>query len=166
MIKRWGFLLLLIAIAVWAFFFRQQPPTETYTPPTTHTKEKVPVYNGRKVIGLKETEVNPDKIKISNHISPDWKEKVTEGLKAQGGEDLKEINIEKVESLIVVQDGRALNAESVKVILKNQKGEESSFRALVDSQTGKILESWDRPVIDPANPRQEFGLKVDPRNYE
>jgi hypothetical protein len=84
-------------------------------------------------------------------------------LKAQGGENLKEIKIEREKSLIWIKDEQALMVESVLVSLTNQQDSHSSFRALVDSQTGKILESWDRTLFDPATSKEGFRFKLDPR---
>lgn len=126
-----------------------------------------PMKDGRKVIGIipgREKEALKD-LKIVNTISADWEDKLVENLKLQGGESLKDIQIKRVESLIMRRDGNAINTESVIISLKNEEGEVSKFRAMIDSQTGKILETWDRPVVDPINPREDFRLKIDPRYH-
>lgn len=98
-----------------------------------------------------------------NRPSPEWKNLLEVSLKTQGGENLKEIKIEREKSLIWMKDNQALMVESVLVSLTNQQDVHSSFRALVDSQTGKVLESWDRTLFDPASTKDGFRFKLDPR---
>lgn len=129
-------------------------------------KNVVPKHNGKRVLNLppgheKET---LDNLHVSNTVSEDWQSKVEVALKLQGGDALKDVSIKKVESLVWIYNGVALNAESIEVTLKNEKGERTSFRAMVDSQNGKILQTWDQPVFDPINPHEkQFGIRVDPR---
>ncbi len=167
-------LILVIASVSGYFYFREEPSsvkTKTLTEPplplqTKAMKIPLPVQDGRKILGVKPPENRPMKrIQVSNSISSDWEKKLKTSLLAQGGSAIKDINIKKVESLIWVQDQHALNVESVVIELKNDKDEESSFRAMIDSQTGKILETWDRPVTDPMNPKENTGLKLDPRYF-
>lgn len=126
-----------------------------------------PVKNGRKILSAlpkgKDRKDSIDKLMTVNSVSPDWQEKLEENLKIQGGEEVKEVKVTKVDSVIINRDGNPTNAESVVVVLKNERGEVSKFRAMIDSQSGRILETWDRPVSDPILPREEFKLKVDSR---
>lgn len=105
----------------------------------------------------------PAGARFVNKPSPEWKNLLELSLKTQGGENLKEIKIEREKSLIWMKDNQALMVESVLVSLTNQQDTHSSFRALVDSQTGKILESWDRTLFDPASTKDGFRFKLDPR---
>jgi hypothetical protein len=104
-------------------------------------------------------------IEVKNPVSEDWEEKLVEALKNQGGESVEKIEIKKVASLVWVQNDVGINVESVIVTIKGKDKKESLFKALVDSQTGKILETWDRPIQDPSNPKKGFRLKVDPRYF-
>jgi hypothetical protein len=123
--------------------------------------------NGRKVIGLpagKEKQFI-QQIKISNAPSEEWKVGLERTLKAQGGESIKDLKLEKVDSFVWVQDDIALFAESVLVQVKNEKNVNIKFRVLVDAQTGKILNNWDRPVIDLYDPKSDFKIPIDPRYH-
>ncbi len=102
-------------------------------------------------------------LQIANEVTESWQENTEKALRVQGGSALKELEIVKVESLIWVQHGLALNVESVKIGLVNQADETTRFDALVDSQSGKILQTFNHPITDPANPREQFKIKVDPR---
>lgn len=103
--------------------------------------------------------------KAANIPSHEWKEQLEKTLKAQGGNSLKEINLNKVDSFVWSHEGTSLHVESVIVTLKNDKNSVTTFKVLVDAQTGKILKNWDQPVIDPANPRHSFRVKLDPRYH-
>jgi hypothetical protein len=108
----------------------------------------------------------PDQYQLANEVSEDWEGHLKDHLKLIGGEALQEIEVKTERSYIRVQDGIALNVESVHVTLTRDNQETSSFRALVDSQTGKILQTWDQPVYDPVNPREGHRIKIDPRYFE
>lgn len=122
---------------------------------------------GRKVIGLppgNEKEMI-SKVQISNRPTDKWNESLEETLRIQAGEGIKEVTMKSVDSFVWSQDGIALFVESVIVTIKNPKNEETTFRVMVDSQTGKILKNWDQPIYDPVNPRDNFKIKIDPRYH-
>ena len=102
---------------------------------------------------------------VKNSVSEDWEDKLVESLKIQGGEAVKDIEIKKVASFVWVQNDVGINVESVIVTVKGKDAKESIFKAMVDSETGKILETWDRPIEDLSNPKNGFRLKVDPRYF-
>jgi len=61
--------------------------------------------------------------------------------------------------------GKKINAQSYIVTLKNDVNATTTFRVLVDAQSGKLMESWDQPIYDPVNPRNNFKVKIDPRYH-
>lgn len=177
MTKRKIYIIILILVALVISYFLRKENSSTPSPSAQHpsvahpspakTDDKPIEIDGKKVIGLspgKEAEEFKN-LKVANTYSPEWKEHLEDSLRAQGGSALKDIAIQKAESFIWAQDGIALHVESAIVTLKNAKNEETTFRVLVDAQTGKVLRNWDRPVIDPMNPRENFGIKVDPRYH-
>lgn len=105
----------------------------------------------------------PASVSFINKPSPDWEKKLTQSLKALAGNSLKELEIKKERSLVWTRDENALLVESVVVSMTNTQDVSSSFRALVDSQTGKVLETWDRTIFDPMDKSSEFRFKLDPR---
>jgi Zn-dependent metalloprotease len=128
--------------------------------------EKVEI-NGKKVVGLspgKEKE-EIQKLKVSNLPSPQWQPALEKTLRAQGGDSLKEVSFNKVDSFVWAHDGIALFVESVIVTIKNDKNAVTTFRVLVDAQSGKILQNWDHPIFDPLNPKDRFRIKIDPRYH-
>ncbi len=143
--------------------------THSPLPPHSEPKEvnKQIKVKGRKVLGLTPGEENKEveDLKFANDISEEWQEGVEKALRAQGGSSLSDIDIKKTDSFIWAHEGVALNVESVLITLKNHNGEERKFRAMVDSESGKILRTWDHPVIDPMNPRESRGVSIDPRYH-
>lgn len=159
-----------IIIGAVLFFMRKKSvPTITQDGPASSPviDPQTLTIDGKKVMGLPPG--NPSsqiqKLKIANRISPDWEPNLEKSLRAQGGDSVKDITIKKVDSFVWNQDGIALFVESVIVTVKNQKNEQTSFKALVDAQNGKILKNWDQPVFDPLHPKDNFKVKVDPRYH-
>ena len=164
-----------LVICLLSYFFLNQkiiPPESQVTEPNLEVKKyKVDIENlkidGRKVIGLPpghEKEMI-SKIKVSNRPTDKWEKSVEEALRTQGGESIKEVIMKSVDSFVWTENGMALFVESVIVKIKNSKKEETTFRLMVDSQTGKILKNWDQPIYDPVNPRDNFKIKIDPRYH-
>lgn len=120
----------------------------------------------RQVIDQNKKPLNrvPSSTNYLNTPSDDWEEKLESKLKEQAGDSLKEITITKERSLIWMRDQNPLHVESVKISMTNQQEVKATFRALVDSQTGKVLESFDQTVFDPADVRAEYRLNLDQRN--
>jgi hypothetical protein len=109
-------------------------------------------------------ERTPASVGYVNQPSPDWEKRLESALKEQAGNSLKEIKIQKERSFVWMRDENPLLVESVIVTLTNHKKSESTFRALVDSQTGKVLETWDRTIVDPSQIKEDgFRVKLDPR---
>lgn len=173
--RRLYFALFFISLAGLVFYVRNRP---VQTPPVTAKKEKTPEkapeidaeslqIEGKRVVGLRPGHEKEDikKLKVANTPSPEWKPALEETLRAQGGNAIKEIKFDKVDSFVWAHDGVALFVESVIVTLKNDKNVPTTFRVLVDAQNGKILKNWDHPVFDPANPRESFRIKIDPRYH-
>jgi hypothetical protein len=131
-------------------------------------KQKVPpMVDGKKVLGVPPSFKQEDIVKIRpvNQVSADWIESTEKVLKAQGGSSLKDVQIQKVDSFIWMEDGQPLHVESVIVSLENDKLQKTKFRALVDAETGKILKTWDRPTVDSAIKDEDSSLKLDPRYH-
>ncbi len=139
-----------------------------------HSSQNTTVQDAKHVDSTKLSESPMDKPKIQvkvfatgekyeNTPSQDWKAKVESHLKVLAGNDLKEIQIQTERTLVISRDNHNLLVESVVIKLTNTQNSRSSFRAMVDPQTGKILETWDRTVFDPAHVREGFRYKLDPR---
>lgn len=177
--KRLSIVVIVIFVAALVFFFtrsnrpsspevRTETTSDIQTPPSDSSEShKSYELRGKRVVGLPpgEEEKGLKKMKVVNSPSTEWKTGLENALRAQGGEDLKEITMNSIDSFVWAQDGVALFVESVIVTIKNRDDVKTTFRVLVDAQTGKILRNWDQPVIDPLTPHDDFKIKVDPRYH-
>lgn len=158
---------LFMASAILGYLFspsRNAPQSDSLVPPLEKTI--IESIDKRIFVGpdKKTLDKVPSNLKWVNKPDKNWKEKTEKSLRLQS-KAVKNITINPERSLVIIRDGNALLVESVVITLTNQADEESSFRAVIDSQTGKILETWDRSITDSMNPRDEFKFKLNPR-YE
>lgn len=162
---RWGLaLMVLIAVGYWLRPRDRSVLTPYSTVSVTSLPKTIAKLQPRSVIDANKKPLNrlPASVSYVNKPSPDWEAKLHGSLKQQAP-NLKEIKIEKENSLVWMRDNNALLVETVKISLKNQQDSQTSFRAMVDSQTGKVLETWDRTIVDPVDKSSQFGIKIDPR---
>ncbi len=94
-----------------------------------------------------------------------WKENLEKTLKTQGGSFIKNIDIETVDSFNWKVGKVDVRVDSIKVSLQNGNGQRSSFRAIVDASSGKILQTWDQPIIDNFSAKNGGTVKIDSRYH-
>lgn len=155
-----GPIIIIIAVVIFSKDSDKSTPEVVTKSETSksHTINKSPIKTNRVVPSP--ISRNPASIGYVNKPSPHWQNRLETSLKEQGGDSLKNIQIKKERSLTWTRDEVPLSVESVIITLTNQQNEESSFRAIVDSQTGKVLETWDRTIFDPADVRAGFQIKL------
>ncbi len=86
---------------------------------------------------------NLDKVEFINHINPDWKSNLARNLMHFLPEDSKVSITHEKEVVRFFGENRAQYAEIVliKTTLPSQKN--SSYHALIDSSSSKVLNTWD-----------------------
>lgn len=99
----------------------------------------------RKLMGVIDEDFNIRDLNFSNEISPDWKDALAENLIRLHSEDTK-VLIKKNKSLLKVQNKMGTYVEEVLITYVKNNKPLSSFKALVDSGSGKILETWDQTI--------------------
>lgn len=164
MTKNKAFAILLI-LGLCAFFLSRKD-TPVAKAPTPLSKSEVAAVDSGKINGPVRVETptrTPASLNYVNTPSPEWEDRLEASLKAQGGGSLKTIQIKTEKSFVWDREENPLFVQSVVVTLTNQQEAQSSFRAIVDAQTGKILETWDQTISDPADVRGGFRIKLDPR---
>lgn len=117
-------------------------------------------HNNRLLIGEISSQLlsNVEKLPMLNTINPHWKENLGMELVRFHSSDTK-VLIKKEESLIRIQNGKGLFTERVVVSYLNGDNPISSFKALIDSDSGKIIETWDNTIqekITSPEERREF----------
>lgn len=127
---------------------RQIPsnPPKVYNLSKTAKKDKkVPRIFGRKIMGLGNKKL-PKDIKTVNIYNPQWKNKLEKYLLKFQNPAVK-VDVKLHEAYIMVKNDQARFVEEV-VINYTEKGEHiSSFRAIVDSEDGSILKTFDKITI-------------------
>lgn len=92
----------------------------------------------RKIIGAK-------KFKLINSISSDWKDKAVKKLShVWHSSHSNSLEIKSIKSAIFVKNGIGKNVEHVLISITNDKGLPASFEAYIDSESGKIVQSWNK----------------------
>jgi hypothetical protein len=115
------------------------------------SKSKSSSTHPREIVGEK----HAGQLKIINQVNQSWQQLYQKRLNQQG--ELSELSIELKKSLLKVKKGIGRNLEHVKVSFKRADGSPFSFEALVDSQTGSPIQTWNKT-------HYEFNqdLKLDP----
>ncbi len=166
--KSWAVALLFMTIGCYFFLKKEQSNLSSKTQPlvqkSTPQISKPAVAQNVKIETPKAIGRFPASTGYSVNLpSNQWQERLESSFKEQAGDGLKKIDIRKEKSFIWNKDNIPLHVEMVVIKLTNQQDVESSFRAIVDSQTGKVLETWDRTIFDPADMRAGVQIKLDPR---
>jgi len=100
------------------------------------------IFNQREVIGSYNRH---EPLKFANAISKDWKDKFQSNLvRNLKTEDYKDINIELKNSLIKVNKNVGVFIEHILVTIHRPDGSPFSYEAHIDSQTGSMIQSWNK----------------------
>ena len=102
-----------------------------------------PKHQNRRIINLTNKELFWDEITFSNKVNPHWKDSLATNLLSMQKPDTK-VFIKEELQLIKVSKGSARYLERVIITYLKESGMRSSFTAYVDSQTGKVIETWGR----------------------
>lgn len=97
-----------------------------------------------------------------NSINPEWKDIMGNDLMRFQPADTKLMVKEEV-PVIKIIEGHGRYLEQVTVTYLQKNGNRSSFKALVDSETGSLVETWDRTVQEQIR-RPRGGLFLPPTN--
>lgn len=92
-------------------------------------------------------------LKMKNQIDPNWESNLTKELLRFHQDDTK-VFLKKDASLIKLQKNEGVYLEQVAITYLLPNGSQNSFNALVDSQSGKIVETWGSTIHE--NRMQQF----------
>ena len=82
---------------------------------------------------------------ITNKVSKDWKEKYTKQFQRMAAiKDLKDFNVELKRSIVKVSANTGTNFEHILVSYIKPNGQPFSFEALVNSETGTMVRTWNK----------------------
>ncbi len=88
---------------------------------------------------------NLEKLPMINSQNPNWKTLLGNDLLRFQREDTKVIIKEEL-PIIKVIDGKGQYLEQVIITYLLKNGDRNSYRAMVDSESGLVLETWDRTI--------------------
>lgn len=91
-------------------------------------------------------------LEMVNKINPNWKDILGLELLRFQADDTK-LMIKEEFPIIQIQNGKGFYAEQVIITYVLNNGTVSSYRALIDSETGSITETWDKTI------HEKYGTK-------
>lgn len=158
--KKWLIPLSLLSIlAIAGFWYLKQKPVLQYSN-QTHKETDIPLRepasteNAPKISAMPTTTTAKQKrewlgkmdrkVKFTNIASEDWILKLEKSL-TRGLPSNTKVEINNERDLVIVNGPLATNAQQVVVIFNSHK-KRSSYRAMVDAQSGKILRTWDHTI--------------------
>lgn len=156
--KKWLVPLSLLSIlAIVGFWYFQQKPAIQMSN-QVHDETEVPLREPASTEDAPQISSAPDvakkkrewlgkvdgKIKFTNIASEDWMPKLENSL-SRGLPSNTKVEINNERDLVIVNGPLATNAQQVVVIFNSHKNR-SSYRAMVDAQSGKILRTWDHTI--------------------
>jgi len=118
--------------------------------------------NNRKLMGNVDAKYadNDTKLEMINTVSPDWKELMGNDLMRFQSAETK-IMVREDAPLIKLEDGKGRFVEQVTITFLMATGTTNSFKALVDSESGRILETWDKTIHEKIHEHREVFILPD-----
>jgi hypothetical protein len=113
-------------------------------------KNNLPTREGRILIGDIQKENYQDEdttLLMANKINHNWKELLGHELLRFQNDDTK-VLIKEEFSIIQIKNGKGKYTEQIIITYIMKDGTTSSYRALVDSETGAIYETWDKSIYE------------------
>lgn len=113
------------------------------------------VRNNRIIMGdlNKKYEDENSDLQMANSVNPEWKDIMGNDLMRFQPADTKLMVKEEV-PVIKIVNGIGRYLEQVTVTYLQKDGNRSSFKALVDSETGSVVETWDRTIHEHIRPKR------------
>ena len=113
--------------------------------PQKNKKINQNIIPSKKIVNINPKKIDKTKFKFSNEKNSDWKIVLRNRL-LDSLDNRPELTIKKEKSLIKVIRDKAIYVEQARIIIDHEDGRQDSFRALINSETGKIIKSWDRTI--------------------
>ena len=88
---------------------------------------------------------SPLTTQIDNEVSEQWKERLGKELMRFMRPQTKSF-IRREKSAIIKHKGKYLNVEMVSIKLKSPEGRHFGYNAYVNSETGKVIQTWNRTI--------------------
>lgn len=112
-------------------------------------KRKVPIRNKRILIGesTEYFENENNNLEMLNEYNPEWKKLLGQNL-LNFQEETTKVIVREEFPIIKVEDKKGIYMEQVVITFLAKNGEQSSYRAYVNSENGKVVDTWDRMIVE------------------
>lgn len=107
---------------------------------------------------IKEYQDENTELEMINKVNADWKEILGNDLLRFQKDDTK-VLIKEEYPVIKIQNGKGQYLEQVIITYAFKNGNYSSFRALIDSETGFVTSTWDKTINEKSKP-EKAGLTL------
>ena len=109
-------------------------------------KKIIPKVNKEKnIFNQSDKAFDKNKYQFSNKKNEDWELELRNRL-LDSLDNKPELTIKREKSLIKILKDKARYIEQAQIIIDHEDGRQDSFRALIDSESGRIIRSWDRTI--------------------
>lgn len=129
-------------------------PTEESKPQRTPASTKpAPIKKARKSLPGREwnlfaNQKIPKKISFKNEPKEDWKALMGQDIMRFLRPDTK-LFVKKEKSLTILERDGGLHVEQVYIKMISPEGRQYSYQAYVNSETGKVIKTWNRTIHEP-----------------
>jgi hypothetical protein len=130
-------------------------------PASKKNKIKRQFFRGR-LVSNNGNEVDTKKLVIKNKFNPNWDKVFTKRINKNFFEEKIQLEVKHQQSLVYVRFGEGTLAEKVHVTITREDGRYSSYTALVNSENGMIINTWN-PIR--YEYRQKFVLDAQGAGY-
>ena len=109
-------------------------------------KKIIPKVNKEKnIFNQSDKAFDKKKYQFSNKKNEEWELELRNRL-LDSLDNKPELTIKREKSLIKILKDKARYIEQAQIIIDHEDGRQDSFRALIDSESGRIIRSWDRTI--------------------
>lgn len=105
-------------------------------------KPNHPIVNRTVNRSISSTQDVPKNLVITNKFNPNWQKRYLKNITRSFFDEKVKVDIKHLRSLVYVKYNKGRLAEKVKVSITRENGRSSSYTALVDAQTGSLINSW------------------------
>ena len=109
-------------------------------------KKTIPKVNKeKKIFNQSDKAFDKNKYQFSNKKNEEW-ELELRNILLDSLDNKPKLTIKREKSLIKILKDKARYIEQAQIIIDHEDGRQDSFRALIDSESGRIIRSWDRTI--------------------
>ncbi|MEC7181305.1 MAG: hypothetical protein VXW15_01225, partial [Bdellovibrionota bacterium] len=109
-------------------------------------KKIIPKVNKEKnIFNQSDKAFDKNKYQFSNKKNEEWELELRNRL-LDSLDNKPKLTIKREKSLIKILKDKARYIEQAQIIIDHEDGRQDSFRALIDSESGRIIRSWDRTI--------------------